>query len=81
MIMTSDEIGKGVEGDISPSAPLARLILVAYVEPKIFFLEFLAENSPVQPLITYIADWKKIGENRQRLTALNNACESEGRIY
>jgi hypothetical protein len=28
----------------------------------------------------FIADWQKIGEHRQQLTDLNNACESEGRI-
>jgi hypothetical protein len=30
--------------------------------------------------ILFIADWKKIGERRQRLTDLNTACENEGRI-
>ncbi len=30
--------------------------------------------------IQFIADWQKIGEHRQRLTNLNNACENEGRI-
>jgi hypothetical protein len=30
--------------------------------------------------IPFIADWKKIGENRQRLTYLNTAQENEGRI-
>ncbi len=30
--------------------------------------------------IPFIADWQKIGEHRQRLTDLNNACESKGRI-
>jgi hypothetical protein len=30
--------------------------------------------------IPLIADWQKIGEHRQRLTDLNNACENEGRI-
>jgi hypothetical protein len=30
--------------------------------------------------IPFIADWKKIGEHRQRLTDLNTACESKGRI-
>ncbi len=30
--------------------------------------------------ITFIADWQKIGEHRQQLTDLNNACENEGRI-
>jgi hypothetical protein len=30
--------------------------------------------------ITFIADWQKIGEHRQRLTDLNNACENKGRI-
>ncbi len=30
--------------------------------------------------IPFIADWQKIGEHRQRLTDLNNACENEGRI-
>ncbi len=28
----------------------------------------------------FIADWQKIGERRQRLTDLNNACENKGRI-
>ncbi len=30
--------------------------------------------------IPFIADWQKIGEYRQRLTDLSNACENEGRI-
>ncbi len=30
--------------------------------------------------IPFIADWQKIGEHRQQLTDLNNACENEGRI-
>jgi hypothetical protein len=30
--------------------------------------------------IPLIADWKKIGEHRQRLTDLNTALENEGRI-
>ncbi len=30
--------------------------------------------------IPIIADWQKIGEHRQRLTDLKNACENEGRI-
>jgi hypothetical protein len=30
--------------------------------------------------ILFIADWQKIGEHRQRLTDLNNACENKGRI-
>jgi hypothetical protein len=30
--------------------------------------------------ILFIADWQKIGEHRQQLTDLNNACENEGRI-
>jgi hypothetical protein len=30
--------------------------------------------------ITFIADWKKIGEHRQRLTDLNTAHENEGGI-
>jgi hypothetical protein len=30
--------------------------------------------------IPFIADWKKIGEHRQRLTDLNNARENKGRI-
>jgi hypothetical protein len=30
--------------------------------------------------IPFIADWKKIGEHRQRLTDLNNARENESRI-
>jgi hypothetical protein len=30
--------------------------------------------------IPFIADWKKIGEHRQRLTDLNTAHEIEGRI-
>ncbi len=30
--------------------------------------------------IPFIADWKKIGEHRQRLADLNTACENEGRI-
>jgi hypothetical protein len=30
--------------------------------------------------IPFIADWQKIGEHRQRLTDLNNACENEGRM-
>ncbi len=30
--------------------------------------------------ILFIADWQKIGEHRQRLTNLNNACENKGRI-
>jgi hypothetical protein len=30
--------------------------------------------------IPFIADWQKIGERRQRLTDLNNACENKGRI-
>ncbi len=30
--------------------------------------------------IPFIADWQKIGEQRQQLTALNNARENEGRI-
>jgi hypothetical protein len=30
--------------------------------------------------ILFIADWQKIGEHRQKLTDLNNACENKGRI-
>jgi hypothetical protein len=30
--------------------------------------------------IPFIADWQKIGEYRQQLTDLSNACEIEGRI-
>jgi hypothetical protein len=30
--------------------------------------------------IPFIADWKKIGEHRQRLPDLNTAHENEGRI-
>jgi hypothetical protein len=30
--------------------------------------------------IPIIADWQKIGEHRQGLTKLNNACENKGRI-
>jgi hypothetical protein len=30
--------------------------------------------------IPFIADWKKIGEHRQRLTDLNTACKNKGRI-
>ncbi len=30
--------------------------------------------------ILFIADWKKIGEHRQKLTDLNTAHENEGRI-
>jgi hypothetical protein len=30
--------------------------------------------------ISFIADWKKIGEHRQRLSDLNTACENKGRI-
>ncbi len=30
--------------------------------------------------ILFIADWKKIGEDRQRLKDLNNARENKGRI-
>jgi hypothetical protein len=30
--------------------------------------------------ILFIADWKKIGEHRQRLTDLNTAHENKGRI-
>jgi hypothetical protein len=30
--------------------------------------------------IPFIADWQKIGEHRQKLTDLNNACENKGRI-
>jgi hypothetical protein len=30
--------------------------------------------------ISFIADWKKIGEHRQRLTDLNTAHENKGRI-
>jgi hypothetical protein len=30
--------------------------------------------------IPFIADWQKIGEHRQQLTDLKNACENEGRI-
>jgi len=30
--------------------------------------------------ILFIADWKKTGEHRQRLTDLNTTCENEGRI-
>ncbi len=30
--------------------------------------------------IPFIADWQKIGEFRQRLSDLSNACENEGRI-
>ncbi len=29
--------------------------------------------------IPFIADWQKIGEYRQQLTDLSNACENEGR--
>jgi hypothetical protein len=31
--------------------------------------------------ILFIADWKKIGEHRQKLTDLNAAHENKGRIY
>jgi hypothetical protein len=30
--------------------------------------------------ISFIADWQKIGERRQRLTDLNNARKNEGKI-
>jgi hypothetical protein len=30
--------------------------------------------------IPFIADWQKIGEHRQQLTDLDNACENKGRI-
>jgi hypothetical protein len=30
--------------------------------------------------IPFIADWQKVGEHRQRLTDLNNACQNKGRI-
>ncbi len=30
--------------------------------------------------IPFIADWQKIGEHRQQLTDLNNACENKGKI-
>jgi hypothetical protein len=30
--------------------------------------------------ISFIADWQKIGEYRQQLTDLSNACENKGRI-
>jgi hypothetical protein len=30
--------------------------------------------------IPFIANWQKIGEHRQRLSDLNNACENKGRI-
>jgi hypothetical protein len=30
--------------------------------------------------IPFIADWKKIGEHRQRLTDLNTTCKNKGRI-
>jgi hypothetical protein len=30
--------------------------------------------------ITFIADWQKIGERRQRLTDLNNPRKNKGRI-
>jgi hypothetical protein len=30
--------------------------------------------------ITFIADWKKIGEHRQWLTDLNTNCENKGRV-
>ena len=30
--------------------------------------------------ILFIADWQKLGEHRQQLTDLNNACENQGRI-
>jgi hypothetical protein len=30
--------------------------------------------------ILFIADWQKIGEHRQQLTNLNNACKNIGRI-
>ncbi len=30
--------------------------------------------------ILFVADWHKIGEHRQQLTDLNNACENKGRI-
>jgi hypothetical protein len=31
--------------------------------------------------IPFIADWQKIGEHRQQLTNLRNACENIGRIH
>jgi hypothetical protein len=46
-----DKIGKGGGGNNSLWAWLACPILVVYVEPKIVFLEFLAGNSPVRPLL------------------------------
>ncbi len=30
--------------------------------------------------IPFIANWQKIGEHRQQLTDLNNACENKGKI-
>jgi hypothetical protein len=30
--------------------------------------------------IPFIADWQKIGEHKQKLTDLDNACENKGRI-
>ncbi len=49
--MVFDKIGKGRGGEKARLARLARMILVAYVEPTRFFFVLLVGNSPVQPLL------------------------------
>ncbi len=48
-------------------------VLKAFPSAAIFGREMLFD-------IPFIADWKKIGEHRQKLTDLNNARENKGRI-
>ena len=48
-------------------------VLKASPEAAIFGRDMLFD-------ILFIADWQKIGEYRQRLTDLSNACENKGRI-
>ncbi len=50
-----------------------RTVLKAFPGAAIFGQDMLFD-------IPFIADWQKIGENRQQLTDLNNARENKGKI-
>jgi hypothetical protein len=49
------------------------IVLKAFPGAAIFGRDMLFD-------IPFIADWQKIGEYRQQLTDLSNACENKGRI-
>ncbi len=65
------KLGREGEGKTQLACP----VLVAYVEPKIVFLEFLAGNSPVQPLVIYLVDvdaWQSKVKTRGRMSLMQH---------